>query len=177
MERVAVLLEGRRCGELSAEKRGLYMGYRAVCRLPESTVPARLFAVGERGEVRLGVPQPEGRGFLLERQLPFREAERMGRLLWGELRFLVPQERCWQKYGGALESLLGRRLAEQLRGVAGVLISRETERWFLAVPFDTGRVFPLTELFCMASVQRIGGGEYAVFAFDREGRPVPQTQE
>ena len=177
MERVAVLLDGRRCGELTAERQGLYMGYRAVCRLSPSTAPVRLFAVGEGGEIRLGVPQPEGQTFLLERRLPFRETDRLGRLLRGELRFSAQKERNWQKYGGAWEQLLGTRLAGQLRGVAGALVSREEDRWFLAVPFETGRVFPLAELFCLASVQRIGRTEYAVFAFDREGRPVPQIRE
>ena len=42
----------------------------------------------------------------------------------------------------------------------------------LAVPYDVGRPFPLTALFCFAHIRRIHGRSYAIFAFNGEERPV-----
>ena len=36
----------------------------------------------------------------------------------------------------------------------------------LAVPYDVGRPFPLTALFCFAHIRRIHGRSYAIFAFN-----------
>ena len=43
---------------------------------------------------------------------------------------------------------------------------------YVALPFDCRRPFLLTGLFCFARVRRIGGRDYAVFAFDRWEMPV-----
>ena len=48
----------------------------------------------------------------------------------------------------------------------------EQGRRELAVPYDVGRPFPLTALFCFAHIRRIHGRSYAIFAFNGEERPV-----
>ena len=63
-------------------------------------------------------------------------------------------------------------LREQLRLVSGVLVREEQGRRELAVPYDVGRPFPLTALFCFAHIRRIHGRSYAIFAFNGEERPV-----
>ena len=55
MEPLVILLDERPCGELVTEECGLYQRYRAVCHVGIDTEPMRLFAIGERGELRLGV--------------------------------------------------------------------------------------------------------------------------
>ena len=67
MEPLTILLHGKACGELLVEQRGLYRQYSAACRIEQDAAPMRLFAVGELGEVRLGVMQPENGRFVLRR--------------------------------------------------------------------------------------------------------------
>ena len=52
------------------------------------------------------------------------------------------------------------------------LSGRSRGRRELAVPYDVGRPFPLTALFCFAHIRRIHGRSYAIFAFNGEERPV-----
>ena len=54
----------------------------------------------------------------------------------------------------------------------GVLTRVEGGRRYAAAPYDPARPFPLPSLFCFARIRRIGGQDYAVFAFDAQGRPV-----
>ena len=165
-----ILMNGCVCGELMTEEKGLYVQYRAVCR--PNGVPVRLFAVGERGELRLGVMQPENGCQTLCRSLSCRESSAAGRLLRGELRPLAQQENGWHPVSGK-ESLLCRvGLPASIREMTGCMVCYGEERWFLAAPFGTAEPFPLTELFCFARVRQIGQREYAVFCFDADGRPV-----
>ena len=52
-----------------------------------------------------------------------------------------------------------------------VLMCREGEALHIALPFDTGRPFPLPGLFCLGRVERIEGATHVVYTFDRQGRP------
>lgn len=42
----------------------------------------------------------------------------------------------------------------------------------LAYPWAAGRPFPLTPLFCLARVDRVGGQSCLLFSFDREKNPI-----
>ena len=79
MEPLVILLHGKPCGELISEESGLYRRYRAVCRIEPDTDPMRLFAVGEKGELRLGVIQPENGAFVLHRRMSLKEADAAGK--------------------------------------------------------------------------------------------------
>ena len=171
MEKVAVRLDGRECGELTAEEQGLYVRYRAVCRLAADTAPARLIAVGERGELRLGILQPEGGLFVLRRQLSAREAYPAGPLLRGELRLCL-QEGGWRKWGKEDLTFRDAELRKAMEESGEGLICRSGKGRFLAFPFDTGSPFPVAKMFCFARIRKIGGKEYAVFCLDEEERPI-----
>ena len=82
MERVPVTLEEQQVGTLSCREEGLSVRYRAEYRLPQPGV-LRLYALGERGELRLGTPEPRGGVCLLERRISAREAAVPGRLVRG----------------------------------------------------------------------------------------------
>jgi len=171
---VPVFWDGRAVGELTAEAAGLYVNCRARCDLPEGTL-ARLYAVGRDGEVRLGVPEPEGDAFCLRRRLPRRELEAAGYLLRGELRAGNMEEEPsdgWQPIPAPERLFRGDFLRRELRGCRDALTRTEEGVRFVALPFDTRRPFLMTSLFCFARVRRIGGREYAVFAFDRDELPV-----
>ena len=171
MEPLVILLHGKPCGELLAEERGLYRYYSAVCRMAFDTEPMRLFAVGEQGELRLGVMQPEGGRFVLHRQVSVKEACAAGKLLRGELRPIAIREEEWYPAAEPEKLFRGAMLKKRLRGKKGVLFFRSGDRCFLAVPFGVDSPFPLTEMFCLARVRRFGQRLYAVFCFDGEENP------
>ena len=165
-----ILLNGQRCGELITEENGLYICYRAVCR--PCGGPVRLFAVGECGELRLGVMQPENGCLVLNRRISCRESAAAGRLLRGEVRPFLPQECGWHFLAETEPLFCGRELQMRIRKIKDCMACGGNEQWFLAAPFETGKPFPLVELFCFARMRRIGQREYAVFCFDASGQPV-----
>ena len=172
MERVPVMLEEQQVGTLSCREEGLYVRYRAECRLPRPEV-LRLYAQGERGELRLGTPEPRGGIFLLERRISARESATAGRLLRGELRRPGEDGPPWRE--AEVRTLFSEeRLRRQARDCTGALVRQRGGGRQVALPFDCRRPFPLPELFCFASICTIRGQRYAVFTFDGEGRPVFQ---
>ncbi len=173
MERVPVLWNGRAVGELTASDRGLYVDCRARCFLPEGTL-GRLYAVGEAGEVRLGVPEPGEAGYCLRRSLSRRELNAAGPLLRGELRTGPADESPdgWRRAPAPEGLFRSGFLRRELRGCRDVLTREQDGIRYVALPFDCRRPFLMTGFFCFARVRRIGGREYAVFAFDRDEFPV-----
>ena len=61
MDKFPLMLEGKPAGELMTEREGLYTWFSARCPLPEAGLWCA-WAVGDRGELRLGVLEPEGSG-------------------------------------------------------------------------------------------------------------------
>ena len=171
MEPLVILLHGKPCGELFVQERGLYRDYNAVCRIGSDAGPMRLFAVGERGELRLGVLQPEDGYFVLHRRISANEACSAGKLLRGELRPLAMQEDRWQPITEPEKLFRDAMLLRRLRGQKGALFCCGGERCFVALPFDINAPFPLPEMFCLAHVRRIGQRLYAMFCFDSEENP------
>ena len=131
----------------------------------------RLFVVGERGELRLGIIQPEDGGFTLRRQLPAKDALAAGKLLRGELRPVGVQEKDWQAAAEPEKLFRGTMLQNRLSGRKGVLFCRSGECCYLAIPFAVSNPFPLTEMFCLAQIQCFGQRQYAVFCFDGQENP------
>lgn len=62
-------------------------------------------------------------------------------------------------------------LQEMVSGVPGCLLCVSKEGFSLAVPFERGRPFGLTPLFCFARIRQLGGRYHAVFPFHHDGRP------
>ena len=172
MERVPVFSQGRSVGELTAEADGLYERYQADCAI-EDGAPMRLYAVYEKQELPLGIPEPEKSRLCLLRRISRKRCENGGRLLRGELRGMAQNgDPVWQEVsvpGELFHSVLWK---ERLHQVSGVLTRQESGRRYLALPYYLNRPFLLTELFCFARIVRIHGQEYAVFAFDQDENPV-----
>lgn len=129
---------------------------------------------GQGGRLLLGTLAPEGDGLRLRRRLTRSELERGG---------------CWPVTGGEtvlafafeVDKWLREERPERLvtdvvlrRALGGqtMLLRRRKNGFCLAAPFDIGRPFPLTTLFCLAKPERVEGRSYVVFSFDREGNPV-----
>lgn len=170
MDKIPLCWCGKNRGELTTEQEALYLRFSARCRLPEPGLWC-VWAVGEQGELRLGILEPCGDEAYLCRRFSSRMTAPLGRLLRGELRPVVPVDR--EEWSPLRVSLLETPwLRQQLQRVKGVLFRTKDGVRYLAVPYVPQQPFPLVSLFCFANVQTINGRPYAVFAFDREEQPV-----
>ena len=169
MDKFPLMWEGRSVGELALEPEPLYTWFTARCRLPGEGLWCA-WAVGDRGELRLGVLEPRGDRGSIRKRLSRRETEPLGRLLRGELR--LREEEPWQPLTRPESVFRTPWLCRRLGEVSGGLTRRTESGREVALPLDPGRPFPLPPLFCLARTERIGEGRYAVFRFDGEERPV-----
>lgn len=155
--------------ELPDDRRGLYKGW----------------LLGAHGRALAGTFVPEGGALKLRRTLSLDELRRQG--AWppagaaAELAFAagaVPRrEATAPPAGWQWEPSPARRMGEPLlaraAGERRALYRPEEGGFSLAYPFDPAAPFPLTPLFCFASVRRLGGTWYAVFPFRPGGCPRP----
>ena len=170
MEVFPLLRDGAAAGEVTAEREGLYRRFSLRADLPEGVWCVWL--VGERGELSLGVPEPDEGAYRLCRRLSARSVEGLGQLLRGEVRPRRQQPEGWN--GAPQPACLFHSgwLQRELKCCSGALARREGKRTLLALPCCGEQPFPLVSLFCFAHICRICGREYAVFAFDEKERPV-----
>jgi len=174
MDKFPLLLEGRSVGELSIEREGLYTWFAARCPLPEGLWCA--WAVGDRGELRLGVLEPEERQGAIRRRFSRQLTAPLGRLLRGEVRPAgVREPESWTPVPAPDQLFRAPWLRQRLKGAQGALTRSAGEVRYLALPYDSRKPFPLTTLFCFARVRKIGTGSYVVYAFDGQERPCFQT--
>ena len=169
MDKFPLLCAGKASGELSAEQETLYTWFTVRCRLPGEDIWCA-WAVGDRGELRLGVVEPQNG---IRRRFSHQMTAPLGKLLRGELR--PAGDRTEENWTAAPEpDRLFRTpwLRRQLRDVRGALTRTAEAGRFLALPYDEKQPFPLTPLFCLAQPRNIGGKRYLVYAFDGKEWPV-----
>lgn len=80
-------------------------------------------------------------------------------------------EISWANYDGR-PFFRKARLSLALSRLDGVRIRREKGRTKLAIPYEEGKEFPLTELFCFAQMRRIDGKCFVVYTFDDRKNPI-----
>jgi len=171
MDKFPLLLDGRPAGELITEREGLYTWFSVRCPLPEGLWCA--WAVGDRGELRLGVLEPEGRQGVIRRRFSGRLTAPLGRLLRGEVRRSGAKEpEHWEPAPAPDQLFRAPWLRQRLKGAQGALTRRAGETRYLALPYDPKKPFPLTTLFCFAHIRSVGAGTYVVYGFDGQERPV-----
>ena len=171
MDKYPLMLEGKPTGELSVQREGLYTSFHARCPLPEGLWCA--WAVGDRGELRLGILEPgEGQG-TIRRRVSRQLTGPLGRLLRGEVRPAeVREPEVWESAAEPEGLFRAPWLRQRLKGARGALTRKVGDTRYLALPYDQGKAFPLTTLFCFAHIRRIGEAAYVVYAFDRQDHPV-----
>ena len=168
MDKFPLLWEGTAVGELSVEREALYTWFTARCRLPGEGIWCA-WAVGDRGELRLGVLEPQSG---IRRRFSRQMTEPLGKLLRGELRPASGGGEAWTALPEPDRIFRTPWLRRQLHGVRGVLTRLAEGKRLLALPYDSRQPFPLTPLFCLARVRDIGGKRYVVYAFDEKEWPV-----
>ena len=82
MDKFPLLWEGKALGELIVEQEALYTWFTVRCRLPGEGIWCA-WAVGDRGELRLGVVEPQNG---IRRRFSRQMTAPLGKLLRGELR-------------------------------------------------------------------------------------------
>ena len=168
MDKFPLCWNGKALGEIEVKEESLYTCFDLRCRLPRQGLWC-VWLVGENGDLRLGVPDVRGEDAWFHRRFSSRMTAPLGRILQGELRPAATGEAVWEpmKATAFRTPWLRHRLQE-----VKTLTRQEGGHRFVAVPYDAGAPFPLTAVFCFARIRRIGGKEYAVFAFDAEEWPV-----
>ena len=169
MDKFPLLWEGKAIGELSAEQETLYTWFTVRCRLPGEGIWCA-WAVGDRGELRLGVVEPQNG---IRRRFSHQMTAPLGKLLRGELRPAGDRtEENWTATPEPDRLFRTPWLRRQLRDVRGALTRTAEAGRFLALPYDEKQPFPLTPLLCLAQPRNIGGKRYLVYAFDGKEWPV-----
>ena len=167
MEHLPICRNGETVGELTMEREGLYLRCRAQCRLPDDRVWG-IWAVGEQGELRIGIPDP---GRELIRCFSRQKTAPAGTLKRVDLR-PAGEAVVWQSLQRPEDWFRSHWLCALLRGLNGVLGYREKDRITLAIPFDPQKSFPLLPLFCLGQAEQIQGKSCILYTFDRDERPV-----
>ena len=134
----------------------------------------RAFLVGEKGELPLGVMEPDRGRLTARRRIYARDIAALGPLRRGEARLSFRfGESAWRETDAPGEASALPELRARLEKIPRAWRRREGERLLLALPLEEGGPFPLEALFCLARVERVAGRLCAVYAFDRQGRPLP----
>lgn len=176
MDKFPLLWSGRPAGELATEKEPLYTWFTARCHLPEEGLWCA-WAVGEQGELRLGVLEPEGGQMSIRRRFSDRMTAPLGRLLRGEVRSAVEDASVWEAVPEPERFFRTPWLRRQLRGVKGAL-TRRGEGWRqLALPYDPRKPYPLVPMFCLSRIRRLGEERYVIYTFDRQEWPIPGPEK
>lgn len=171
MDKFPLLWKGKSLGELTTEREALYTWFTARCRLPGKGLWCA-WAIGTQGELRIGVLEPAGDRAAIRRRFSDRMTAPLGKLLRGELRPASGEVAAWELVSEPEQLFHTPWLQKQLRGVQGAMLLREGKRRSLALPFNKGKPFPITAMFCFAQIKCIRGQNYVIYTFDEKEWPV-----
>lgn len=152
------------CAEAPDNRQGLY----------------KVYVQGAAGQMLLGTMMPEGNMLRLRRSMSIAELRRQG--CWplkgaeAELSFAFDGAREAVPEGWEIakspDTLVEDEVLRQCVGHArGLLLRREENGFLLAAPYGERSPFPLTPLFCFASLRQIGHRRYVFYRFSRDGKP------
>ena len=170
--RFPLLQDGRNVGELTMRQEGQETIFSCRSSLPGEGLWS-IWAIGEQGELRLGLPQIQGDYAVLEKRFSARMTDPVGKLLRGELRCSrqTSPRLHWRmvKEDGGFRTPW---LARQLWNWPGVLCCAAGKERMVAVPYEPKKPFPLMPMFCFASLQSIDARAYLVVRLNEEERPI-----
>lgn len=166
MDKYPMLVGGQAAGELTVQTESLYTVF-------DASVPLRdglwcVWAVGEQGTLRIGIPEPAGDRLRIRRRFSQQLTAPLGNLLRGELRSLAEEREQWAPPEAAQ---LNAYLRQRLRGIGGVLTCCQGSLRLIAIPQNDAAPFPLESMFCFARLRPVKGRACWVFAFDDHGWP------
>ena len=168
MDKYPVFREKQTVGELTVAPDALYTAFSVSCRGREGLWCA--WAMGETGNLRIGVLEPENGCLQIRRRFSKRLTDPLGPILRGELRPLGEEREQWEPLRPEL--LRSPYLRCRLGGLSDVLTCRPERGRLIAVPRDDAAPFPLEAMFCFARSRHLQGRAYWVFRFDDREWPV-----
>ena len=128
MDKFPLMQGGVSVGELITEQEALYTWFEARCRLPGEGLWCA-WAVGDRGELRLGVLEPCGDRATIRRRFSARLTAPLGKLRRGRSALPIRRSRRdWTPLERSAVRLRSPWLREQLHLVPGVLVREEQGR-------------------------------------------------
>lgn len=139
----------------------------------------KAWLIGERGKALLGTLIPEGGALRLRRRMAVSGLREKGAFppVGAEIAMaypLAPEEEPpgqWQWTDCPCRLLGDPALSRALQGVNRGLVKRDTDGFFLAIPYAPVCPFPIPPLFCLGQLAKLGSRWYAVFRFSRQGTP------
>lgn len=169
MEEVKLYCAGVCRGTVALRPEGVRTEVRVAMEDPGDGL-YRASLVGERGELPLGVLEPEGPGRLGLLRRPYsRDMAAIGPPVRGEARCSFPfREDAWQAAERPGRLFQSPFLRTRLEGVSRAWRRERGGLLLLAIPLEEDGPFPLEALFCLARVERVAGTLCAVFAFQGE---------
>ena len=173
MDRIPLLLQGNRVGELLVCEEAGETRFALCCKLPQEKLWS-LWVVGVCGELRLGCLVWDGGEAVLEKRFSHRLTHPLGRLLYAELRSACLQAEEGTRWRPIAEMQPFRTawIRRQIQACLGVLCCQGREGRAVAVPYLPEKPFPLMPMFCFVRLQTIGGRPYLVLHLDAEEQPV-----
>lgn len=171
MDKFPLYLGKKSAGELTVELETLYTCFTASCRLPDEGLWCA-WAVGEAGELRLGILEPSGEEGIIRRRFSHHMTAPLGKLVRGEVRPVVSSAGGdWEMLPQPESEFHTPWLRRCLQGQP-CLLRRAGDLRLVALPWETGKPFALAPVFCFAALRRVREQESAVVAFDSHENPV-----
>ena len=173
MEKVAVCCREVCCGEAVLCANGARVEICVRMRDPGDGL-YRAVLEGDRGELPLGVLEPQN-GELLLRRRPERGAvERVGRVrcVRAVCSYVFGQKHAWNRSEDPSELFRDDFVRRRLERCSHAWWRREQGELMVALPLGEDAPFPLESLFCFACVQRVEDTLCAVYRFDERDMPV-----
>ena len=155
-------------GELTVTPEALYTAFSVSCRGQEGLWCA--WAVGETGNLRIGVLEPENGCLQIRRRFSKRLTDPLGPILRGELRPLGEGREQWEPLRPEL--LRSPYLRCRLGGLSDVLTCRPGRAVSSPSHGMTRPLFLWKPCFAFARSRRLQGRAYWVFRFDDREWPV-----
>lgn len=163
-------------GAVTVRQEGRCAVCQAISRAGERAL-YKAWLSGEKGKVLLGTLIPEGGALRLRRSVEVAWLERQG--AWPpktaeilEAYSLPPQTppQGWTRQEEPWRLLDG-ELRECGRELRWAFLRQDMDGFFLALPWEKQKPFPLSSLFCLASLEKIEEKWYILFRFSRQGKP------
>jgi hypothetical protein len=171
MDKFPVWWNGTSVGELTVEKESLHTYFSVSAVLPKEGFWAA-WLIGDGGEFRLGILEPEDCVGKIQRRFSDRMIRSLGTFLRGELRPVNLKQNFWEPVSNPTRLFRTFQLPKEITEGGNLLTKQENGGRWIAVLYDKEKSFPLVELFCFAKFLEIESRNYLAFFFDRQERIV-----
>ena len=172
MDKFPVLFGGKcSVGELTVDCKGCYTDFTAQIYLSKDGLWC-LWAIGDKGELRLGVLEPKDGNAFLRKRFSDQLVLPIGEVVRGEIYPVGEGSYEWEPVTSVEQVFTSAWLRKRLCRQDGMLRKRCGSGQYIAIPHDKGSEFTVIDLFCFARFKSIAERSYLMLCFDEEERVV-----